>query len=174
MATLFFWRFDIFTFPNMFKHLLLTCQIHVLKYSWDFCVRFPGFVESSPYVEKIKVFEQYFTSQIDLYDKVSEFIAWFFPNSLILILHLIVFFSPFRMRLKGKAAFWWTTKTLCLTSWFHTLYLILPKILKRCLRRYWTAWVSQFIRWGLCHAFNKCKRIVKCNDKGFSVELVMN
>ncbi|KTG43970.1 hypothetical protein cypCar_00015230 [Cyprinus carpio] len=28
-----------------------------------------GFVESSPYVEKIKVFEQYFTSQIDLYDK---------------------------------------------------------------------------------------------------------
>uniref|UniRef100_A0A673G8W6 DNA helicase MCM8 n=1 Tax=Sinocyclocheilus rhinocerous TaxID=307959 RepID=A0A673G8W6_9TELE len=29
----------------------------------------PGFVESSPYVEKIKVFEQYFTSQIDLYDK---------------------------------------------------------------------------------------------------------
>uniref|UniRef100_A0A672P3L5 DNA helicase MCM8 n=1 Tax=Sinocyclocheilus grahami TaxID=75366 RepID=A0A672P3L5_SINGR len=28
-----------------------------------------GFVESSPYVEKIKVLEQYFTSQIDLYDK---------------------------------------------------------------------------------------------------------
>ncbi|KAI7804271.1 putative DNA helicase MCM8 [Triplophysa rosa] len=28
-----------------------------------------GFVESSPYVEKIKAFEQYFTSQIDLYDK---------------------------------------------------------------------------------------------------------
>uniref|UniRef100_A0A671ME02 DNA helicase MCM8 n=1 Tax=Sinocyclocheilus anshuiensis TaxID=1608454 RepID=A0A671ME02_9TELE len=28
-----------------------------------------SFVESSPYVEKIKVFEQYFTSQIDLYDK---------------------------------------------------------------------------------------------------------
>ncbi|XP_041728877.2 DNA helicase MCM8-like [Coregonus clupeaformis] len=28
-----------------------------------------GFVESSPYVEKIKVFEQYFTSQIHLYDK---------------------------------------------------------------------------------------------------------
>ncbi|XP_055028759.2 DNA helicase MCM8 isoform X1 [Misgurnus anguillicaudatus] len=28
-----------------------------------------GFVQSSPYVEKIKVFEQYFTSQIDLYDK---------------------------------------------------------------------------------------------------------
>uniref|UniRef100_A0A671M3J9 DNA helicase n=1 Tax=Sinocyclocheilus anshuiensis TaxID=1608454 RepID=A0A671M3J9_9TELE len=28
-----------------------------------------GFVKSSPYVEKIKVFEQYFTSQIDLYDK---------------------------------------------------------------------------------------------------------
>ncbi|KAA0711641.1 DNA helicase MCM8 [Triplophysa tibetana] len=29
----------------------------------------PSFVESSPYVEKIKAFEQYFTSQIDLYDK---------------------------------------------------------------------------------------------------------
>ncbi|XP_076834434.1 DNA helicase MCM8 [Brachyhypopomus gauderio] len=28
-----------------------------------------GFVESVPYVEKIKAFEQYFTSQIDLYDK---------------------------------------------------------------------------------------------------------
>ncbi|MCI4382531.1 hypothetical protein PGIGA_G00015970 [Pangasianodon gigas] len=28
-----------------------------------------GFVESSPYVEKIKAFEKYFTSQIDLYDK---------------------------------------------------------------------------------------------------------
>ncbi|KAL0969003.1 hypothetical protein UPYG_G00221450, partial [Umbra pygmaea] len=28
-----------------------------------------GFVESSPYVEKVKVFEQYFTSQIHLYDK---------------------------------------------------------------------------------------------------------
>uniref|UniRef100_A0A8B9J970 DNA helicase MCM8 n=1 Tax=Astyanax mexicanus TaxID=7994 RepID=A0A8B9J970_ASTMX len=28
-----------------------------------------GFVESTPYVEKIKTFEQYFTSQIDLYDK---------------------------------------------------------------------------------------------------------
>eukprot|EP00063_Salmo_salar_P071599 XP_014046434.1 PREDICTED: DNA helicase MCM8 [Salmo salar] len=28
-----------------------------------------GFIESSPYVEKIKVFEQYFTSQIHLYDK---------------------------------------------------------------------------------------------------------
>ncbi|XP_066524234.1 DNA helicase MCM8 [Hoplias malabaricus] len=28
-----------------------------------------GFVESAPYVEKIKAFEQYFTSQIDLYDK---------------------------------------------------------------------------------------------------------
>lgn len=28
-----------------------------------------GFVESSPYVEKIKVFERYFTSQMDLYDK---------------------------------------------------------------------------------------------------------
>ncbi|XP_030638296.1 LOW QUALITY PROTEIN: DNA helicase MCM8 [Chanos chanos] len=28
-----------------------------------------GFVQSSPYVEKVKVFEQYFLSQIDLYDK---------------------------------------------------------------------------------------------------------
>uniref|UniRef100_A0A8C7I0L0 DNA helicase MCM8 n=1 Tax=Oncorhynchus kisutch TaxID=8019 RepID=A0A8C7I0L0_ONCKI len=28
-----------------------------------------GFIDSSPYVEKIKVFEQYFTSQIHLYDK---------------------------------------------------------------------------------------------------------
>ncbi|XP_062863189.1 DNA helicase MCM8 [Trichomycterus rosablanca] len=28
-----------------------------------------GFVESTPYVEKIKAFEQYFTSQIDLYNK---------------------------------------------------------------------------------------------------------
>uniref|UniRef100_A0AAR2J0Z5 DNA helicase MCM8 n=1 Tax=Pygocentrus nattereri TaxID=42514 RepID=A0AAR2J0Z5_PYGNA len=32
-------------------------------------VFFKGFVESALYVEKIKTFEQYFTSQIDLYDK---------------------------------------------------------------------------------------------------------
>lgn len=31
---------------------------------------FEGFIESSPYVEKIKAFEKYFTSQIDLYNKV--------------------------------------------------------------------------------------------------------
>lgn len=30
----------------------------------------PGFVESTPFVEKIKAFEQYFLSQIELYDKV--------------------------------------------------------------------------------------------------------
>lgn len=30
-----------------------------------------GFIESSPSVEKIKVFEKYFTSKIHLYDKVS-------------------------------------------------------------------------------------------------------
>uniref|UniRef100_A0A4W5QIP6 DNA helicase MCM8 n=1 Tax=Hucho hucho TaxID=62062 RepID=A0A4W5QIP6_9TELE len=33
------------------------------------CFLYEGFIESSPYVEKIKVFEQYFTSQIHLYDK---------------------------------------------------------------------------------------------------------
>uniref|UniRef100_A0A8C8G7Z8 DNA helicase MCM8 n=1 Tax=Oncorhynchus tshawytscha TaxID=74940 RepID=A0A8C8G7Z8_ONCTS len=33
------------------------------------CFLYEGFIDSSPYVEKIKVFEQYFTSQIHLYDK---------------------------------------------------------------------------------------------------------
>lgn len=32
----------------------------------------PGFVESGPYIEKIKAFEQYFLSQIELYDKVHH------------------------------------------------------------------------------------------------------
>ncbi len=32
---------------------------------------FAGFIASAPSVEKIKVFEKYFTSKIHLYDKVS-------------------------------------------------------------------------------------------------------
>lgn len=34
-----------------------------------------GFVESTPYVEKIKAFEQYFLSQIELYDKVCYYVV---------------------------------------------------------------------------------------------------
>lgn len=49
----------------------------------QFCivfVIFKGFVESATYVEKIKAFEEYFTSQIDLYDKVHIKCSLYFFN----------------------------------------------------------------------------------------------
>lgn len=33
--------------------------------------KFAGFIENAPCLEKIKAFEKYFTSRINLYDKVS-------------------------------------------------------------------------------------------------------
>lgn len=104
MATLFFWRFYIFPFTLwMYSWPVGYTCLHfflILIYDcnslWFAFVPFPGFVESSPYVEKIKVFERYFTSQMDLYDKVSDFKAWFslFPVLKNKIFNLDFFFHP--------------------------------------------------------------------------------
>lgn len=77
-----------------------------------FVLFFEGFIESSPYVEKIKAFEKYFTSQIDLYDKVCNKYS-FKTVFCAMCKHVVTeeFFFSNRMKLKEKAASWWTIKT---------------------------------------------------------------
>lgn len=40
------------------------------------CLSHSGFIEGSAAVEKIRVFEKYFTSRIHLYDKVCLLMSW--------------------------------------------------------------------------------------------------
>jgi len=82
-----------------------------------------GFIESSPIVEKIKVFEKYFTSKIELYDKVSEpvgeyllLLATYRHDSssfslLCVCVCVCVSVRVLRMRSSGRAVFWWITPT---------------------------------------------------------------
>lgn len=103
---------------------------------------FEGFIESSPFVEKITAFEKYFTSQIDLYDKVYikyNVLTFFWPMYKDVVAQKPFFLN--RMKLKEKAASWWTTKTCLGTNISPRHYLILLVRLKTCLKRYWTAWV---------------------------------
>lgn len=63
---------------------------------------FEGFIESSPYVEKIKAFEKYFTSQIDLYDKVYNLLTFFFVGCIKMLLQRDIFSPQDEIERKGS------------------------------------------------------------------------
>lgn len=91
MDALLLWR-SVCNYLGMQKHRIIMAFSHICG-MFQCLFYFAGFIESSPSMEKIKVFEKYFTSKIHLYNKVLPpvfLLGWLQPYSVIIIIWNLV------------------------------------------------------------------------------------